>query len=62
MPSYDVFEINTVRKQKRSTMPTYCTFIVNCRTQLRAIEFLFLKHGIGMNEITTCRKIGEHDF
>lgn len=62
MASYDVFEINTARKRKRSPISNYRTFIVNSRTQLRAIEFLFLKYGIGINEIITCRKIGEHDI
>lgn len=62
MSSYDVFEINTARKKCKRPIPDYRTFIVNSRTQLRAIEFLFLKYGIGINEIITCRKVGEHDF
>lgn len=62
MSSYDVFEINTFRMRKRCPIPRYRTFIVTCRTQQRALEFLFLKYGIGRNEILTCRKVGEHDL
>lgn len=62
MTSYNVFEINTFRKRKHCPIPQYRTFTVVCRTQQRALDFLFLKHAVGRNEILTCRKVGEHDF
>lgn len=60
MATYDVFEIQTVRMKRHK--PRYKTLIINCRTQQRAVDFIYLKYGVCINEIISCRKIGEHDI